>query len=180
MADIKEAIRRLIYQYSVEGAEKVLATQEAVAASTTKTDKASLSLEKSFGGLERRYVDTVRAQQDYQKVQEKVNAAVAQNPALQDRANVVLAAAGEHYNKLANRADKSNLAISFTAKAFTQLVGAAGLMGLAMDAVGVAVSYVGEQFMKTRTTFEQALAEQNRLIAEATKLIDAKTSAQER
>ena len=57
-----------------------------------KTDKASLSLEKSFGSLERRYVDTVRAQQDYAKVQEKVNAAVAQNPELQERANVVLAA----------------------------------------------------------------------------------------
>lgn len=179
-SDIKEAIRRLIYQYVVEGADKVMATQEAVAASTTKTDKASLSLEKAFGGLERRYVDTVRAQQDYQKVQEKVNAAVAQNPALQERANVVLAAAGDHYNKLATRADKSNLAISFTAKAFTQLVGVAGVMGLAMEGVGMAASYVAEQFVKSRTTVEQALTEQNRLMGEARKLIDEKTSAQDR
>ena len=70
-SDIKEAIRRLIYQYTVEGADKVMATQEAVAASTTKTDKASLSLEKSFGNLERRYVDTVRAQQDYQRYRKR-------------------------------------------------------------------------------------------------------------
>ena len=179
-SDIKEAIRRMIYQYSVEGADKVMATQQAVAASTTQTDKASLSLEKSFGNLERRYVDTVRAQQDYQKVQEKVNAAVAQNPALQDRANVVLAAASDHYDKLASRAGKSNLAISFTAKAFTQLIGAGGVMGLAMEGVGIAVAYVGEQFAKTKTTVEQALTEQNRLMGEAKKLIDEKTSAQDR
>ena len=81
----------------------MIATQEAVAASTTKTDKASLSLEKAFGSLERRYVETVRTQQDYQKVQDKVNAAVAQNPELQERANVVLAAAAKHFENVASK-----------------------------------------------------------------------------
>jgi hypothetical protein len=50
-------------------------------------------LEKSFDNVERRYVSTVRAQQDYEKVQKTVNEAVKQHPALQDRANVVLDAA---------------------------------------------------------------------------------------
>jgi hypothetical protein len=52
-----------------------------------------LILRNPFDSLERRYVSSVRAQQDYQAVQDKVNAAVAQHPELQDRANVVLAAA---------------------------------------------------------------------------------------
>ena len=110
MADIKEAIRRLIYEYTSKGADEVMATQEAGAASTTTTDKASLSLEKSFSSLERRYVETVRAQQDYAKVQDRVNAAVAQNPALQERANVVLSQAKQHFENMATGASKADMA----------------------------------------------------------------------
>ena len=68
-----------------------------ITASTTDDRAASLSLEKSFNNLERRYVPTVRAQQDYARVQEKVNDAVTQNPALQERANVILQNAAQQY-----------------------------------------------------------------------------------
>jgi hypothetical protein len=101
MVDIKDAIRRLIYRFSSEGAEKVAADTAKIRTETEKTDKASLSLEKSFANLERRYVSTIRAQQDYQKVQDRVNAAVAQNPALQARANVILAEAAAHFGRAA-------------------------------------------------------------------------------
>src|SRR5580765_5291538 len=137
-SDIKEAIRRLIYQYTVEGADKVMATQEAVTAATEKTDKASLSLDKSFGNLEKRYVSTVRFQEDYQKVQEKVNAAVAQNPALQERANTLLSAASDHYEKLAAKANISSLAISLASRAFSSLIGVGTVLGLAVTGIGMA------------------------------------------
>jgi len=105
MATIQDAIKRLTYMFTSTGADKVAAdlgkvgdAQAKVAASAETTSRASLSLEKSFDNLERRYVSTVRAQQDFEKVQNTVNAAVAQNPALQDRANVVLDAAREKFD----------------------------------------------------------------------------------
>src|SRR4029077_900270 len=128
MVDIKEAIRRLFYQYKVEGADEVMATQEAIAVSTSKTDKASLSLEKSFSSLERRYVDTVRAQQDYQKVQEKVNSAVAQNPALQERANVVLSQAKQHFENVATGASKADMAATVLIRTMSRTLGPLALV----------------------------------------------------
>jgi hypothetical protein len=105
MATIQDAIKRLTYVFTSDGADKVAAdlnkvgdaTAAAAAASTT-TATASLSLENAFGRLETRFVSTIKAQQDYEKVQNTVNAAVAQNPALQDRANVVLEAAKAKYD----------------------------------------------------------------------------------
>ncbi len=104
---IQEAIKRLRYVFTSEGADKVAADlnkvsagQAAVTATSTATEKASLSLDKSFGNLERRFNSTVRAQQDFEKVQQKVNAAVAQNPALQARANLVLAQAAQHFDQV--------------------------------------------------------------------------------
>jgi hypothetical protein len=106
LATISEAIKRLTWIFTSTGADKVAADNNKVADSQTKiavsastTEKASLSLEKSFDALERRFNSTIRAQQDYEKVQARVNAAVAQNPALQERANDVLAKAQEYFDK---------------------------------------------------------------------------------
>lgn len=106
MATIQEAIKRLIYQFTSTGADKVAADHNKVADANANlavksqaTEKASLSLDKAFANLERRFDSTIRAQQDYEKVQAKVNAAVAQNPELQERANNVLAKAAEHFDK---------------------------------------------------------------------------------
>ena len=83
MATIQDAIKRLTWVFTSTGADKVAAdnnkvadSQAKVAASAETTSRASLSLEKSFDNLERRYVSTVRAQQDFEKVQNTVNAAV--------------------------------------------------------------------------------------------------------
>jgi hypothetical protein len=141
-SDIKEAIRRMIYQYTVEGADKVRATQEAVAASTTQTEKSSLSLEKAFGSLERRYVDTVRSQQDYQKVQERVNAAVAQNPALQERANVVLAQAKQHFDNVATGAGKADMAATVLIRTMSRTIGPLAAVGVAVAAISSAMEFM--------------------------------------
>src|SRR3954466_11998050 len=105
MASIQEAIKRLTWMFTSTGADKVAddlnkvgAAQANVAASAEKTEKASLSLEKSFDSLERKFVSTVRAQQDYAKVQDTVNQAVKQNPELQERANAVLESAREKFD----------------------------------------------------------------------------------
>lgn len=115
MASIQDAIKRLIYKFSSEGADKVAADHNKVADANANlavksqaTEKASLSLDKAFANLERRFDSTIRAQQDYEKVQAKVNAAVAQNPELQERANNVLAKAAEHFDKAKGTAGALN------------------------------------------------------------------------
>ena len=140
MADIQEAIRRLRYIFSSEGADKVVSDQAkvgaAVTASSTTQEKASLSLDKSFAGLERRYVSTVRQQQDYAKVQDKVNAAVQQNPALQERANVVLANAALHFGQAGAGARAFAAATSGVSGQLIALSAGAGPVGVFLAALG--------------------------------------------
>lgn len=104
MADIEEVIKRLRYVYTSEGADKVTSDMRkvegahaSIADKSVSAERAVLSLERQFGRLERRYNPLVKAQQDYERVQRQVNAAVMQNPALQARANDVLALAAKRY-----------------------------------------------------------------------------------
>lgn len=105
MATAQEAVRRLTIQTSAPGADEAAASlrkvekaMDGVTVASQSTEKATLSLDNKFAAIERKYVAQVRAQQDYEKIQRQVNAAVAQNPALQERANVVLAQAAARLN----------------------------------------------------------------------------------
>jgi len=109
MATAQEAVRRLTIVTSAPGADQAAASLRGVAkamdgvtVASQSQEKATLSLDQKFASIERKYVAQVRAQQDYEKIQRQVNAAVAQNPALQDRANVVLAAAKERHDQMTN------------------------------------------------------------------------------
>lgn len=93
MPAVQEAIKRLRYVYTSEGADKVAADYNRVVVQSQSAERAVLSQEKAFASIERRYNQQIRAQHDYEKVQRQVNAAVAANPALQQRANDVLARA---------------------------------------------------------------------------------------
>ena len=104
MATAQEAVRRLTIVTSAPGADQAAASLQGVAkamdgvtVASQKQEKATLSLDQKFASIERKYVEQVRAQQDYEKIQRQVNAAVAQNPQLQERANVVLARAAERF-----------------------------------------------------------------------------------
>ncbi len=143
MATIQDAIKRLIYQFSSTGADKVAADlnkvsdgQSAVVATSQKTEQASLSLDKSFASLERRFDSTIRAQQDYQKVQDKVNAAVAQNPELQERANNVLSKAGEYFDKAKGSADGFTKVIDAARGAALGLAAGIGPLGALLGSFG--------------------------------------------
>ena len=111
MPSTDDVIKRLIWQFSSTGADKVAddlgkvnAEQTKLAINSEKVTKSSLDLEQSFDKLERRFDATIRAQQDYEKVQQKVNAAVAQHPELQQRANNVLDKARDYFDKAGNSA----------------------------------------------------------------------------
>lgn len=60
-------------------------------------EKSTASLENKFASLERRFQTSAAQSAQYEKIQKDVNLAVANNPALQSRANDVLAAAEARY-----------------------------------------------------------------------------------
>jgi hypothetical protein len=144
MADIQDVIKRLRYVYSSEGADKAASDMERVSgaqASITTTsssaERATMSLDRQFMALERRFNPVIRAQQDFEKVQRQINAAVQQNPALQGRANDVLALATAQFEK--------NVGATHRATEATHLFGMAGWQWrqTAMQMQDVAVSLAG-------------------------------------
>lgn len=86
MTTVQDAIRRLTIQAVSQGVDEatgklrqLAAAQDNVAVVSEKTGQATLALDKKFASIERRYVETVRAQQDYERVQRQVNAAVSRS-----------------------------------------------------------------------------------------------------
>ncbi len=136
MADIREVIRRLIYRYETVGAEQLADANRKVEASTQSVDKASLSLEKTFASLERRYNTTLRAQQDYEATVRKVNAAVAQNPALQERANAMLAMAAKYHEQQSRAAQAGAVAMADFNARVAAAAGSAGTLGQVLSSLG--------------------------------------------
>jgi hypothetical protein len=143
MATIEDAIKRLTYQFTSQGADQVAAdlnkvgdATAAVAAVSTTTSTASLSLESSFSKLESRYVTTVAAQQNYAKVQDTVNAAVAQNPALQDRANTLLDAAAAKFGAASGSATAFNTVLGAGQGALLGYAAGIGPIGAVLGSFG--------------------------------------------
>lgn len=145
MADVQQAIRRLSIQATTSGVtdatrqlNDLARAQGGVAVASASTEKATESLDKKFAAIEKRYISSVRAQADFEKTQRMVNAAVAQNPALQERANIILLAARERHDQLS----KSQKAMATASSELnTQLQAAAssfGAAGSALAALGPA------------------------------------------
>jgi phage-related minor tail protein len=139
----QEAVRRLRIEATSTGVKEATAdlntlakAQGGVAVSSDEASRATLSLEKRFDSIERRYNATIRAQQEYDKVQRQVNAAVQQNPALQDRANAVLAAARDRLNQVTGAANDNATATGLARHE---------LINLGRQAQDVAVSLAGGQ-----------------------------------
>lgn len=159
-----EVVRRIVHAFSTTGEEKVVEAY-------TKTDRAILSNERNFDKIERRFNSTARAQQDYARVQRQVNAAVAQNPALQQRANVVMAeaarrlntasAANDNYRRSTQRATAA--AVAFAASLRAMVLGTALTAGIGV--FGSAAS--GKEFIQRTITAEDAL-QKLRAVLEAT------------
>jgi hypothetical protein len=145
MADSQEAVRRLTIITSAPGADQAAASlrgvsqaMDGVTVASQQTDKATLSLDQKFASIERRYVSTVRAQQDYEKTQRLVNQAVAQNPALQDRANAVLAAAKDRHDQLAGSQKALAVIAGDLNNRIEASAGSIGVAGQALTALGPA------------------------------------------
>lgn len=99
MPSREETISRIRTVFTQEGAEGVARAYKLVADGEEKVTRNSLSLNRAFENLERRYNKDIALQQQYAKQQEQINAAVAQNPKLQDRAADTLARMEKEYKK---------------------------------------------------------------------------------
>lgn len=145
MADVQEAVRRLSIEATEKGVDEVTdklkemgKAQAGLAVTSEQTDKASLSLGRTFDAMERKYVAGVKAQQNYEKVQRQVNAAVAQNPALADRANAVLDAAKEKFERAASGSSVFSRALSGVQGQLVALAAGAGPVGTFLAGFGPA------------------------------------------
>lgn len=179
MADVQEAVRRLSIQTTETGtadATKKLndlaRAQGGVAVASANTEKATLSLDKSFTSIERKYVAQVRAQQDYEKIQRQVNAAVSQNPALQERANVVLAAARERHDQLAGSQRSLNVIAADLNGRLQAQAGSFGVVGQALTALGPAGLATAATLGSLAAAFYLASAGAHDLAAKARELKD--------
>jgi hypothetical protein len=143
MADAQDAISRLQIQTSAPGTDEAADSMNALAqaygavtVASAATEKSTASLDSKFASIERRLVDGVKAQQDYAKIQSTVNAAVAQNPALTDRANAVLAAAKQRYDEATGSQSLFEKGLESAKDKATELTSELGPMGSALRAIG--------------------------------------------
>ncbi|MEI9804105.1 MAG: hypothetical protein WDN48_06075 [Pseudolabrys sp.] len=78
----------------------------------------------------------LRHSRDYEKVQRQVNAAVQQNPALQERANAILAAAADRYGQASFASRAFTAATSGVSAQLIALSAGAGPVGTFLSALG--------------------------------------------
>lgn len=150
MATSQDAISRLQIDTSESGLDettdklnKLAEAYGSVTVQSSSTEKATASLDSKFASIERRYVDGVKAQQDYAKIQNTVNAAVAQNPALTDRANAVLASAKQRYEALTSTQSTYEKSVESIKDKASELTGELGPLGGALRAIGPAGLAIG-------------------------------------
>lgn len=143
MASVGDAIRRLVIQASAPGAtqataelQALAAAQGGVAVASAVTERATTSLDSKFAQLEKRFQTGLRNQEAYAKYQAQVNAAVAQNPALQERANAALAAASEHYGQVSGAQKAFGIATQTANLQIAAFAGGLGITGQILSAFG--------------------------------------------
>jgi hypothetical protein len=126
------------------------------------TEKSTASLENKFASLERRFQTTAAQSAQYEKIQNQVNLAVANNPALQERANAVLDAAKEkfsgagkelgHLDEIGAVVESRMAGMGNSMGLIGQVLQVIGPVGLAaavgLGAIAVALNYISEQANK--------------------------------
>lgn len=110
----QDVVSDVIINYKSVGLDKVgqeikqtSVALDGLVIASTNAEKATASLEGRFKGLERSLGTTEGQAAKFAKVQDTVNKAVGQNPALMERGNQILATAAERYGMVATATGKS-------------------------------------------------------------------------
>jgi hypothetical protein len=189
MATTQEAIARLRMIFETQGADAAAAEMKKLEASTTSLGTSSLNLDRAFTGLERRYSETARATAEYERSMRTLNAAVAQNPALAERAAAVQQTITARYQatmQAAQQAAHAQTALGQVNQAAqSQMQGLAastGLLGSTLStlgragtvaAVGIGGLYLGFQKLDEGVTRTAQYARDLKNFSEATGLSTA-------
>ncbi len=143
MATAQDAVSRLQIETTSDGSDaaadslnKLAEAYGGVAVASSSVEKTTSSLDSKFASIERRYNDQVKAQQDFQKIQNTVNAAVSQNPALQERANAVLAAAKQRYDDLTGTQSLFGKGLDAAGEKASELTRELGPLGTVLALIG--------------------------------------------
>jgi hypothetical protein len=179
MATTQEAIARLRMIFETQGADAAVAEMKKLETAETSLGTTSLNLDRAFGNLERRYSETARATADYERAMRTLNAAVAQNPALAERAAAVQQTVAARYQatmQAAHQAAQAQTALGQVNQAAqataSGLASSTGLFGSALSTIGrgglVAAAGVGAAVVAFRTlsTGVDAFAQRSRAISE--------------
>jgi hypothetical protein len=143
MATTQEAIARLRMIFETQGADVAVAEMKKLEAAETSLGTTSLNLDRSFANLERRYSETARATADYERAMRTLNAAVAQNPALAERAAAVQQTIAARYQttmQAARQAQTTQTALGVGMQAVAAQAqsasAATGILGAALQTLG--------------------------------------------
>lgn len=157
----------------VQSAQEQLAKSSAHTAQVTETSaRHQLSMANSMERLERRFNQTARAQFEYERVQKQVNAAVAQNPALQARANDVLARAAAHYATASAAQSTYSRGLQLAGDQAAMFAGRAGAAGGALAGLGPAGIAAGAGLGAAALAGTQLVKMVNDLADKSGKLVD--------
>lgn len=177
MATTQDAIQRLQIQTSAPGADdatdsmnKLATSMGGVAVASSSIEKTTSSLDSKFASIERRYNDQVKALQDYQKIQNTVNAAVAQNPALLDRGNAVLAVAKQRYDDATGSQSLFQKSLTGVQSQIIALSAGLGPVGTALAALGPAGLIAGAAIGLVGVAFDEMSKRADELASKATGL----------
>ena len=138
-----DVIRSLTIRAKTEGFDKAKSDVEGLGTSYEDSARRQLSMAKSLEQLERRFVSGAREQQEFAKVQRQVNMILAQNPALQDRANKVLEEAHGRLSKATESTggfNKALVAANDNLVGFASRLGTVGPLLVALGPAGIAAS----------------------------------------
>lgn len=156
---------------------------DGVTESSSTLEKSGVSLESKFASLERRFGTTQGQASQFEKIQSQVNLAVAQNPALQDRANEVLAAAESRFSAAGSAAKGAASELGhvdeIAAILESRMVGlgnSLGLIGQVLQVVGPGGLAAAAGLGAIVVGIDQVVGSANRMSEVATKLYEISSS----
>lgn len=164
MATVQEAVRRLTIESTAKGVSETTTQLNAlgkahsgVAVESTKTEKATLSLEKRLNSIQRQYDANYRAEQALTKVTRELNAAEAQGLITTTRKNELLRLAAARHGQASAAAALQTRALAglnsvtiATTAALTRMLPFAG---------GFAGLFTGAAFVRNTVEQDNAMAQ---------------------
>jgi hypothetical protein len=174
-----DVVDKLIIESEVQFADQSTAALKGLEGSlqdivvvSDSADKSTASLENRFQSLERRFGTTQGLASQYAKIQGDVNLAVAQNPALQDRANAVMDAAATKFSAAGKELGHLDEIGAIIESRMMGLGNSMGLIGQVLQVIGPGGLAAAAGLGAIVVGIDQLVGSANRMGEVATKLYE--------